>query len=50
MLLTLRRWLPDRLIVGDGDFAVLELLHTLRSSMVVISNYSPAARMLKRFA
>ena len=28
MLLTLRRWLPDRAIVavGDGDFAVLELM------------------------
>ena len=47
MLLTLRRWLPDRPIVavGDGDFAVLELLHVLRSSMVVITRMRKDARL-----
>ena len=47
MLLTLRRWLPDRAIiaVGDGDFAVLELLHALRSSMVVITRMRKDARL-----
>ncbi len=47
MLLTLRRWLPDRPIVavGDGDFAVLELLHALRSSMVVITRMRKDARL-----
>ena len=47
MLLTLRRWLPDRPIVagGDGDFAVLELLHALRPSMVVITRMRKDARL-----
>ena len=47
LLLTLRRWLPGRTIVavGDGDFAVLELLHALRSSMVVITRLRKDARL-----
>ena len=47
MLLTLRRWLPHRSVVapGDGDFAVLELLHALRSSMVVITRMRKDARL-----
>jgi len=47
MLLILRRWLPDWTIVavGDGDFAVLELLHALRSSMVVITRMRKDARL-----
>ena len=38
---------PDRTIVavGDGDFAVLELLHALRSSMVVITRMRKDARL-----
>ena len=39
LLLTLRRWLPDRVIVAvmDGEFAAIDLLHRLRRSMVVIT-------------
>jgi hypothetical protein len=39
LLLTLRRWLPDRVIVAvmDGEFAAIDLLHRLRQSMVVIT-------------
>ena len=39
VLLTLRRWLPDRLLVAvmDGEFAAIGLLHALRHSMVVIT-------------
>jgi hypothetical protein len=39
LLLTLRRWLPERLIVAvmDGEFAAIDLLHRLRRSMVVIT-------------
>jgi len=39
VLLTLRRWLPNRSIVAvmDGEFAALELLHALRPSMAVIT-------------
>ena len=47
LLLTIRRWLPERTIVavGDGDFAALELLHALRSSMVVITRLRKDARL-----
>lgn len=39
LLLTLHRWLPDRVIVAvmDGEFAAIDLLHRLRRSMVVIT-------------
>jgi hypothetical protein len=39
LLLTLHRWLPDRMIVAvmDGEFAAIDLLHRLRRSMVVIT-------------
>jgi hypothetical protein len=39
MLLTLRRWLPDRVIVAvmDGEFAAIDLLHRLRRHMVVVT-------------
>jgi hypothetical protein len=47
LLLTLRRWLPDRTIVAvmDGEFAALELLHVLRSHMVVITRLRRDARL-----
>ena len=47
LLLTVRRWLPDRTIVAvmDGEFAALELLHALRSSMVVITRLRRDARL-----
>ena len=47
LLLTLRRWLPCRPIVAvmDGEFAALELLHALRSSMVVITRMRKDARL-----
>jgi hypothetical protein len=47
VLLTLRRWLPDRLIVAvmDGEFAALDLLHALRPSMVVITRMRKDARL-----
>jgi hypothetical protein len=47
LLLTLRRWLPDRTIVAvmDGEFAALELLHALRSRMVVITRLRRDARL-----
>jgi len=39
LLLTLHRWLPDRVIVAvmDGEFAAIDLLHRLRRSMIVIT-------------
>jgi hypothetical protein len=39
LLLTLRRWLPNRIIVAvmDGEFAAIDLLHRLRRYMVVIT-------------
>jgi len=39
LLLTLHRWLPDRMIVAvmDGEFAAIALLHRLRRCMVVIT-------------
>jgi hypothetical protein len=39
LLLTLHRWLPERVIVAvmDGEFAAIDLLHRLRRSMVVIT-------------
>lgn len=47
LLLTLRRWLPERTIVAvmDGEFAALELLHALRSRMVVITRLRRDARL-----
>jgi DDE superfamily endonuclease len=47
LLLVLRRWLPDRPIVAvmDGEFAALELLHALRSRMVVIARLRRDARL-----
>ncbi len=47
VLLTLRRWLPDRSIVAvmDGEFAALEFLHALRASMVVIARLCKDARL-----
>jgi hypothetical protein len=47
LLLTLRRWLPDRPIVAvmDGEFAALELLHALRPRMVVITRLRRDARL-----
>ncbi|WP_309139762.1 transposase [Siccirubricoccus sp. G192] len=47
LLLTPRRWLPDRTIVAvmDGEFAALELLHALRSRMVVITRLRRDARL-----
>jgi len=47
LLLTLRRWLPDRPIVAvmDGEFAALELLHALSPSMVVITRLRKDARL-----
>jgi hypothetical protein len=47
LLLALHRWLPDRPIVAvmDGEFAALELLHTLRSRMVVITRLRQDARL-----
>ena len=39
MLLAVHRWLPDRpiVVVADGEFAALELLHGLRTRMAVIT-------------
>jgi hypothetical protein len=39
MLLAIHRWLPDRpiVVVADGEFAALELLHELRARMAVIT-------------
>jgi hypothetical protein len=39
LLLTLHRWLPDRVIVAvmDGEFAAIDLLHRLRRYMVTIT-------------
>lgn len=47
VLLTLRRWLPNRSIVAvmDGEFAALELLHALRPSMAVITRMRKDARL-----
>jgi DDE superfamily endonuclease len=47
VLLTLRRWLPDRPIVAvmDGEFAAIELLHALRSSMTVVTRLRLDARL-----
>jgi hypothetical protein len=47
LLLTLRRWLPERTIVAvmDGEFAALELLHALRPSMVIITRMRKDARL-----
>ena len=47
LLLTLRRWLPGRSVVAvmDGEFAALELLHALRSSVVVITRMRKDARL-----
>ena len=47
LLLTLRRWLPVRSVVAvmDGEFAALELLHALRSSVVVITRMRKDARL-----
>ncbi len=47
VLLTLRRWLPNRSIVAvmDGEFAALDLLHALRPSMVVITRLRKDARL-----
>ncbi len=47
LLLTLRRWLPNRPIVAvmDGEFAALELLHALRPSMAVITRMRKDARL-----
>lgn len=47
VLSTLRRWLPGRSIVAvmDGEFAALEFLHALRSSMVVITRMRKDARL-----
>jgi hypothetical protein len=47
LLLVLRRWLPGRPIVAvmDGEFAALELLHALRTRMVVITRLRRDARL-----
>jgi hypothetical protein len=47
VLLTLRRWLPNRSIVAvmDGEFAALELLHALCPSMAVITRMRKDARL-----
>ena len=47
LLLTLRRWLPDRTMVAvmDGEFAALDLLHALRPRMVVIARLRRDARL-----
>ena len=47
VLLTLRRWLPDRPIVAvmDGEFAALDLLDALSPSMVVITRMRKDARL-----
>lgn len=47
LLLTVRRWLPDRSIVAvaDGEFAALDLLHALRTSIVVITRLRQDARL-----
>ena len=47
LLLTLRRWLPGRVIVAvmDGEFAALDLLHALRPSMAVITRMRKDARL-----
>ncbi len=47
LLLALRRWLPDRTVVAvmDGEFAALELLHALRSRVVVITRLRRDARL-----
>ncbi len=47
LLLTMRCWLRDRTIVAvsDGDFAALELLYALRTSMVVITRLRKDARV-----
>lgn len=47
LLLTLRRWLPGRSIIAvmDGEFAALDLLDSLRSSMVVITRMRKDARL-----
>src|ERR1700733_1405744 len=39
LLLTLHRWLPERVIVAvmDGEFAAIDLLHRLRRYMIVIT-------------
>jgi hypothetical protein len=39
LLLTLHRWLPDRVIVAvmDGEFAAIDLLHRLRRYVVAIT-------------
>ena len=49
VLLTLRRWLPDRAIVAvmDGEFAALEFLHALRPSMAVITRMRKDARLFE---
>ena len=47
VLLTLRRWLPNRPIVAvmDGEFAALDLLDALSPSMVVITRMRKDARL-----
>ncbi len=49
VLLTLKRWLPNRPIVAvmDGEFAALELLHALRPSMAVITRMRKDARLFE---
>jgi DDE superfamily endonuclease len=39
LLLTLHRWLPERMIVAvmDGEFAAIDLLHRLRRYMIVVT-------------
>jgi DDE superfamily endonuclease len=39
LLLTLHRWLPDRMIVAvmDGEFTAIDLLHRLRRYMIVVT-------------
>lgn len=47
LLLTIRRWLPDRPLIAvmDGEFAAIDLLHALRGSMVAITRLRLDARL-----
>jgi DDE superfamily endonuclease len=47
LLLTMRRWLPDRPLVAvmDGEFAAIDLLHALRGTMVAITRLRLDARL-----
>ena len=47
LLLTLRRWLPDRTLIAvmDGEFAAFDLLHALRPHMALITRLRLDARL-----